>query len=100
MNFRIFNTTIELSFYFTFIFIFLVITSQLELILALFVSLCHEFGHLFFMNFFKISISKIKINPYSIDIVHNLPLISYKKEAIILLSGPMSNFFLSILFFF
>ena len=100
MNFKIFDVKINFSFYFAFIFIFLIMTSQTELILALFVSLCHELGHILAMYIFKVSIFKINITPCSVDIIHNSPVISYKKEIVILLSGPISNFFLSILFFY
>ena len=79
--------------------IFLILNSQFELILALSLSLFHEIGHIISIKLFKISIMQIKITPFSFDILYDHSLVSYKKEIIILLCGPIFNLFLSILFF-
>ena len=61
-------------------------------LMSLLLSFLHEIGHIMSILYCKRRISKITVTAFSIDIIqNNLSDLPYKKEVLILLSGPGMN---------
>ena len=68
-------------------------------LLLIFLSiLCHELGHLILMRFFGVGVSSVVVLPVGIDIKKDDTLISYPRELMISLAGPIVNVILFLIF--
>ena len=62
------------------------------------VSVLHELGHIISISICKKSISLIKVNAFSVDIIQKDSLLSYSQELFILICGPILNIMSYIIF--
>ncbi len=69
----------------------IVIEPSVYLLLIFAAILCHELGHLCIMKMFGVGIRSVRILPVGISIVREEKLISYPREILLALSGPMIN---------
>lgn len=101
MKFKTFGITIELSFILVAVFTLIVISDTSQRLICCFVSaLCHEAGHIATMCRLGKKPKKIICQLFNIKIIDdNRAMYSYKADLLVILSGIIVNFFLSIVSF-
>ena len=99
MTFRIKNITFNISFYFVGLITFLLSLNVSSMVLyAIFFSIFHETGHLFFMIILGNKPKKVAFEITGMNIIRmENTKISLKNELLIALGGPFANFILFII---
>lgn len=92
MTFTIKNCRVEITFLFLATLTFSLLIDRTGIAgVGVIATILHECGHLFMMHYFKVPPSRIRLNPFGIDIVEGRGRRSYAQDAWISLAGPISN---------
>ena len=98
MGCRHLKIRVEPSFVITLIMLFL--TNEAKFVFfMLFSAMVHEVGHIATLTLFKVRIKALVLGLFGGTLVLEKKLISYKREALVSLSGPLVNLMFSALFF-
>ena len=74
----------------------LILCEEDTVIIALFSSVFHEAGHLFFMHLYSQNVRSVTLGAFGVRIDRQLTIaLSYKKEAVIALGGILVNFMIA-----
>lgn len=93
MSFVIARCRVEINFLFVAVIAFLLLVDRSALAgLSMVAAVVHECGHILCMYLFSVPPTKVRFNPFGIDIVeHTGSKRSYKKDAWIAIAGPGAN---------
>ena len=100
MTFTIKNCRVEITFLFLATLTFSLLIDRTGIAgVGVIATILHECGHLLMMHYFKVPPSRIKLNPFGIDIVEGKGKRSYAQDVWISLAGPLSNLIFFLIFY-